>query len=1329
MHFHSCVTRHAVARFDFHLTSEANRLHAGLKSIHMRLAQLHIMVFAMLLTAGANITNAHPSNEPADAADHNHISAPCSPATSQAVLDVNNVRARLLGGGDMWWDLAGNPGYEVPKVQPGSGQPSVHSLFAGALWIGGIDAGGQLKLAAQTYRSSGNDFWPGPLDDGGLTDDATCHAFDRHWKINRLDIEEHRSLAAEYDVYAGGTIPVQLIPKAILEWPAAGNPYAKGNRNILLRLSLAKPMAPFVDVDGKPGYDPTRGDYPSILGDQSIWWVYNDRGDAHGETRGAAIGLEVQMMAFAFATGDVLNDMTFYRYTIRNYSTSRLDSVFFGQWVDGDLGYGLDDFVGCDPERNLGIIYNGDAFDEGVRGYGSRLPLLGIDLLQGPSRLIATDPCVYEPLGMTHFMTYQNSFTISGNPEIAPHYYSYMTGAWKDGSPWTFGGYGYNTGDPTTYFYPHDPHLPKPAWSECSEQHTPYDRNLLMSSGPFQLLPGAFNELFVGVVWVRQESQTGCMADFDLLRSADDIAQTLFDNAWAKPSGPDAPDITIRELDREIIVSLSNRNQSNNFNEAYAEVDPVICVIVSDTNLATNGDCSYRFQGYKIFQLRDANVSTSEFSNPDKARLIAQCDLKDDVAKLVNIEYDLNLGAEVPVLMVDGENKGIRHTFQVTEDAFATGDKKLVNFKTYYFSVVAYAANNYLPFDPSNLRSQKRPYLQGRGNVRVYSAIPHKSDPLHGGTMLHAVFGDGPDIKRIEGEGNGGNAVDLTSETIEVILSDGSIMHPIYRGGAAPVNVKVYDPLRVPIADFELAFSDTAGSTNEKLSASSAWTLVNLTTGERWNADRTIGIANEQLIPEIGLAITIGQTGYPGPNDQPDDNGFIEATIEYADPALRWLSSVPDAEGVTFLNWIRSGSFDYDPNPDPTINPPEYDDARESGTIGRFIDSLEHFENVLDGTWAPFRLIGGLTDGNIVPYMPMRPINVLPNVSRIDSTVSIDLVLTSDKWKWTRCAVIEMSEDANVAEGGRSKLQLRAHSSLNLDGSYNSGEQGRSWFPGYAINVETGQRLNIVFSEDSWLVADRGNDMIWNPTDNFISFAGPTGIDVRYGGKHFIYVSNTPYDEGAWIHERLSRSDFQPIPTDLREVYRTFVWASMAMVAQGYKLLSLEEGLIPTETKIRLRIHMPYRKKAITGENQGINKYWFSTRGLAPLTGDSEMAKSALDLIRVVPNPYYAYSAYEKSPSDHRVKIINLPSACTVKIYALDGTMVRRFTREITDDVSLGTSTDNDNIDTSIEWDLKNDKHMPVASGSYIIHVAAPGVGEKVVKWFGVMRPLDAGTF
>ena len=116
---------------------------------------------------------------------YSKVASGCSPSSSQTDLDVNNVRATILGGGDMWWNLS-DAQYEIPK---GGG---LNSLFAGSLWIGGVDAGGQLKVAAMTYRQGGNDFWPGPLDVATATiTEQECIAWDKHFKIDRSDVEEY----------------------------------------------------------------------------------------------------------------------------------------------------------------------------------------------------------------------------------------------------------------------------------------------------------------------------------------------------------------------------------------------------------------------------------------------------------------------------------------------------------------------------------------------------------------------------------------------------------------------------------------------------------------------------------------------------------------------------------------------------------------------------------------------------------------------------------------------------------------------------------------------------------------------------------------------------------------------------------------------------------------------------------------------------------------------------------------------------------------------------------------------------------------------------------
>jgi hypothetical protein len=80
------------------------------------------------------------------------------------------------------------------------------------------------------------------------------------------------------------------------------------------------------------------------------------------------------------------------------------------------------------------------------------------------------------------------------------------------------------------------------------------------------------------------------------------------------------------------------------------------------------------------------------------------------------------------------------------------------------------------------------------------------------------------------------------------------------------------------------------------------------------------------------------------------------------------------------------------------------------------------------------------------------------------------------------------------------------------------------------------------------------------------------------------------------------------------------------------------------------------------------------------------------------------------------VRIINLPAKVNIDIYTLDGTLVR----------SLSKSDPNVPY---IDWDIRNSVGLPVASGMYLMNVRAEGIGEKVIKWFGAVRPLDVSTY
>ncbi|MEM9024423.1 MAG: T9SS type A sorting domain-containing protein, partial [Bacteroidota bacterium] len=133
-------------------------------------------------------------------------------------------------------------------------------------------------------------------------------------------------------------------------------------------------------------------------------------------------------------------------------------------------------------------------------------------------------------------------------------------------------------------------------------------------------------------------------------------------------------------------------------------------------------------------------------------------------------------------------------------------------------------------------------------------------------------------------------------------------------------------------------------------------------------------------------------------------------------------------------------------------------------------------------------------------------------------------------------------------------------------------------------------------------------------------------------------------------------------------------------------------------------------------QNGGLPLYNFTLDGQAPIQNNPELAEGALGMINIVPNPYYAFSEYETDALDNRVRIINLPQRANVDIYTVNGTLVRSYRK---DDPTI----------TSLDWDLKNNANIPIASGIYIVHVEVPGVGEKVLKWFGLPRTVDLNSF
>jgi hypothetical protein len=1345
--------------------------------------------------------------------------ANCSPATAKYIMEFNDVRALIEQGGSMFQNRQNAvAAYEVPK---GSNR---FAIFAGALWMGGTDVNGQLKLAALRYRA-GNDFWPGPLSvtpgtgnynplfpvgDGAIRDFGEanidpdqCIAYDQFYTIRKAEVirfniwwECQAGITTECDDVQA---PSNEELNRIYNWPAHGD-VSKGQDYFL---------APYYDRDQDGNYNPYNGDHPwyddilgrddiqcgfdrriSLFGDETHWWVFNDKGNIHTETNGDPIGMEIRAQAFSFATNDEVNKMTFYNYELINRGTQTLYDTYFAQYLDADVGNYADDYAGCDVSRGLGYMYNGDLNDEndgGKLGYGDNPPAIGCDFFEGPYQdadgidnpgpyfdnatqslvvpavvnALANNGIVYkgigigysdgiidnERFGMRRFTYYTSTSAYPYNdPGPAAEFYNFMEGQWANGSEMYYGGLGSTPGTLSDYMFPgtSDPLHWSTAgtdmsgaypngWDESTNNNPAGDRRFVQSAGPFTLKPGAVNNITVGIVYGRSTEGT-LMASVDAMKRADTKAQALFDACFKILSPPDAPKLTIQELDKELILMIENPISSNNYQEAYEEIDEIN---IPDPSV----DRKYRFEGYQIFQLKNQDVSISDIADPTKARLVAQCDVKNNVSRLINFEFDEALGFAVPVEKVDGENKGIRHSFQVTEDAFAQGARRLVNHKTYYYVAVAYAHNEFKKYDPNDpllLDGQKMPYISSRLNfdgtaISSTPAVPHNPMPEADGTYQLVSYGSTPKITRLDGYGNGNRSLEFTEATLNTILNTGFMEDPEYAAGQGPVNIKVVDPLNLKGGYFECRFRNYTPTLTGNAADTASWVIYRYDTKggtiqDSVSSEVTIAGDNEQIIPAWGISVQIHQEKYYFPsgsgNITAKTTDMIESSMTYGDSSKRWLMGVPDNDAYFPTNWIRSGDYapETDPNdpayeclPDgPTyLNPCNYPD--EAG-----VDPDQSYEGILEGTIAPHRLTGYQAD-----YMPLAYCGTFNGSSRQNASISflpsVNIVMTSDKSKWTRCPVVELGRTAGLNVGGAIPGALRKSPSVDKNGDADGTGTGMGWFPGYAVDLESGARLYMAFGENSFLGGENGADMVWNPTSNFVSNVGTPLM----GGMHPVYVFsyhqksinayNSSFDFPAYTpgvsDVNANNEAYQKyLQVELnntqakRDLYGSLTWISYPIVTPGQTLLS-------TDVTIKLRINKEYKNFTATGANGGKPMYGWSMDEIATDIGSHDALKDALKMINVVPNPYYAYSDYERTRIETKVKITNLPEKCTVKIYSVNGKLIRTFKK--------------DSPVTSLDWDLTNNKAIPVAGGVYLIHVEVPEIGEVVLKFFGGMRTPD----
>jgi hypothetical protein len=111
--------------------------------------------------------------------------------------------------------------------------------------------------------------------------------------------------------------------------------------------------------------------------------------------------------------------------------------------------------------------------------------------------------------------------------------------------------------------------------------------------------------------------------------------------------------------------------------------------------------------------------------------------------------------------------------------------------------------------------------------------------------------------------------------------------------------------------------------------------------------------------------------------------------------------------------------------------------------------------------------------------------------------------------------------------------------------------------------------------------------------------------------------------------------------------------------------------------------------------------------------GQLELVKLDKLNVKVVPNPYVITNEWQKSRFLRKVKFINLPPECTIRIFTTNGELIRTLKHN----QKVKGSAQTNELGGDEWWDVLTEYNQMPASGVYIFHVYSKDVGEQVGKF------------
>ena len=640
------------------------------------------------------------ANSKADTRAANRVMENQSPGIS--VLNINNIAYWI--GKDGAYTTAGSP----------NGTMADYPIFTGGfiysdgmLWgakVKGDGQGDEVRVGGSTYyhgMKAGRIITDANGNVLGSDDPANNHVWRvrTDWATADLSVD-----AANFYATSVGDVTAEQIATVKgqyeydwMNWPAAWG-------------------APYHDVNGDGSFDPAV-DVPGYPGaDQTMWTIANDvpkivnaAGDSIGYESTAPslygadpIGIELQITiwGYAFGASDPLGNNIFKAAKMKYMGLpgtpegAMLDSLYFTQWSDPDLGTFTDDYVGCDVDLSFGYVYNGNRLDGVFNGiFNLPVPAGGYDFLQGPpdNMDIDGDGDTEEYLGMTSF-TYFGAGSAISDPDLSSYagslqFFNLMEGflprpEYPTQIPFTDP----STGEETKFALSGDP-TSGAGWID-GVQLPPGDRRMVMASGPFRLNLGEEADVVLGIAGGMGLDNVSSVS---VAKFHDLYGQYAYDQDFELPSAPSSPAVVGLEMDGKVGLDWGSDASS-----------------VSSTEETVSA--GFEFEGYVVYQLPSASSPLSEGVK------VATFDKVNLVQNILDPSIDPITGLVVDAAKQTGTDAGVQRYFETDYDEVR--GRPMSNGVTYHFAVTAYS------FLPDNEGSPFKTLESGETRVAV---TPHLS--------------------------------------------------------------------------------------------------------------------------------------------------------------------------------------------------------------------------------------------------------------------------------------------------------------------------------------------------------------------------------------------------------------------------------------------------------------------------------------------------------------------------------------------------------------------------------------------------------------------------